>query len=123
MRRLILLSLAVAAGACGSASTAPRGPAIDVRVSDEIGGPVDRTAIRVLMSASRLEARTDRSGRAMIRLLEAGDYDVHVVPRDGYVAGIEPLTRTVSVEQTGTVTVEFTVHHVGLPGEPIPTEW
>lgn len=122
MRSLILLSL-VAVGACGSGSTGPRGPAIDVRVSDETGGPVDRTAIRVILSASRLEARTDKSGRAIIRLLEGGDYDVHVVPRAGYVAGIEPLTRNVSVEQTGTATVEFTVHRVGLPGEPMPIEW
>jgi hypothetical protein len=110
MRRFIALSIIVAALACSGEATNPAGPVINVRVIDDIGKPVDRTEIHAVMSDLRHEASTNRDGTARIRVADPGIYEIRVIPRDGYIAGVEPLTKTVTVESTSTAAVEFTVH-------------
>lgn len=118
MRRTILVTLTVSICACSSSSTGPSGPVINVIVRDENGVPVSRTPIRAVMFATQFEATTNGGGTAEIRVSDTGDYDVRVIPRDGYVAGIEPLARTVSVGPDTRVTLDFTVHRVGRSQEP-----
>jgi hypothetical protein len=120
MRRMALIFTLVAAAACSNPA-GPNGPVINVTVRDDIGTPVGRTPVRVIMSTSRFEAATNRNGNAEIQLVGAGVYDVRVIPRDGYVAGVEPLTKTVSVEPSGSAAVDFTVHRSAVStGEPPP---
>jgi len=128
MRRIIFGLLVASASACSSGTpTSLLGPVLNVRVIDDIGAPVNRMPIKVTMSeASRIDGRTGNDGTADIRLTQAGTYEVRVIPRDGYLAGIEPLSKTVTVEANGTVTLTFTVHRAGVstadPG-PERTNW
>jgi hypothetical protein len=116
MRSVILGLLIAGVSACSSGTpTGPRGPVLNVRVIDDAGAPVDRMPIKVTMSEdSRVDGRTGRDGTADIRLTAAGTYEVRVIPRDGYLAGIEPLSKTVTVEANGAVTLTFTVHRAGV---------
>ena len=124
MRRLVLASLILGLSACGSGGPTSPQALINVRVSDDIGAPVDRMPVRVTMSAAeRFEGSTGRGGTARIEVSGAGTYEVKVIPRDGYLAGPEPLLKTVIVESNGTSTVTFTVHRVGVStADPKPTE-
>ena len=125
MHRVLVALLIVAVSACGSENPAgTEAQSIDVRVIDDIGAPVKRTAIRVMASAeSRLEGRTGNDGTAEIRVEYPGSYEVRVIPSEGYLAGTEPLLKTVTVEANGTASVTFTVHRVGTTAEPKPPEW
>ena len=128
MRSFITGLLIAAVWACSSGTpTSPSGPVLNVRVIDDIGAPVNRMPIKVTMSeASRVDGRTGDDGTADIRLTAAGTYEVRVIPRNGYVAGIEPLSKTVTVEENGAVTLTFTVHRTGVSTadpNPEPTYW
>jgi hypothetical protein len=126
MRRLVLASLIFSASACGSGEPAgPRGPVINIRVNDDIGVPVSRMPILVTRSAAaRIEGSTGTDGTLEIHLGDAGTYQVRVIPRDGYLAGVEPLSKVVTVEPDATETVMFTVHRIGVStADPGPAEW
>ena len=117
----MLTSLVAGLVACGS-GTSPDATVIEVRVRDDIGAPVNRTAVRVSLSESaRLDATTRRDGTADIEVGDAGDYLVYVIPSEGYRAGLEPLSRTVTVVPNSKVTVDFIVHRAGVStAEPPP---
>jgi hypothetical protein len=125
MRRLVLASLFFSVSACGSSGpTSPHGQVIDVRVSDDIGAPVDRMPIRVMAPAvDQLEGSTRRDGTLQIQVGDPGVYQVKVIPREGYLAGMEPLSKVVSVEPDESVIVTFTVHRAAVStADPPPTE-
>jgi len=94
---------------------------------DDIGAPVNRMPITVTMSeTSRIDGRTGSDGIADIRVGEAGTYEVRVIPRDGYLAGVEPLSKTVTVEANDAIVLTFTVHRQGVTTAdppPEPTGW
>ena len=115
-RHFMLMSLVVAVAACDSGKgTGPDGTVITVRVVDDIGTPVNRMPVRVSQSeSSLLDARTRDDGTASIEVTSPGDYRVYVVPRAGYLAGREPLSRTVTVAPNSTVNVEFVVQRDGV---------
>lgn len=126
MRRLVLASLILGLSACSSGGpTSPQGPLINVRVNDDIGVPVNRMPILVTMSAAqRIEGSTGNDGTLQVKVGDPGMYHVRVIPRDGYLAGIEPLLKVVTVEPNEAETVTFTVHRVGVStADPRPTEW
>jgi|GEM_PF-3204867 len=125
MRRLALASLIIGVSACGSGGpTAPEGPVINVRVSDDIGAPVSRMPIRVVApAAEQLEGSTRNDGTLEIQVGDPGVYQVRVIPREGYLAGTEPLSKVVTVEPNESVIVLFTVHRAGVStATPPPTE-
>jgi len=116
MRNLIVLGLVTTLAACGSsASTEPTGSqsVISVRVVDDIGAPVDRIPVIVTMSASRFDGRTSKNGKAGISVSSPGTYSIRVIPRDGYVASLEPTVKSVSVEANATAQVDFTIFRTG----------
>jgi len=127
--RIVILGLLIASvSACGSGGpTSASGTVLEVRVMDDIGAPVNRMPITVTMSeTSRIDGRTGSDGIADIRVGEAGTYEVRVIPRDGYLAGIEPLSKTVTVEANDAIVLTFTVHRQGVTTAdppPEPTGW
>lgn len=128
MRGVIRGLLIAGVSACSSGSpTSPQGPVLAVRVIDDAGAPVNRMPIAVRMfEATRIDGRTGIDGSADIRLSEAGTYEVRIIPRAGYVGGIEPLSKTVTVEANGSVSLTFTVHREGVSTAnppPEPTGW
>jgi hypothetical protein len=114
MRQLLLLSLLVSAAACNAGkSTAPASTVINVRVMDEVGAPVARTPVRVMVSpTTRVDAATRNDGTVDIGV-DAGVYQVWVIPRDGYISGAESLLKTVTVNASEKTIVDFTVHRAG----------
>lgn len=119
----MLTSLVGGLVACDS-GTSPDSTVINVRVRDDIGAPVNRTAIRVSMSdEARLNATTRRDGTADIEVSDAGEYRVYVIPSAGYTAGQEPLSRVVTVSSNSKVTVDFVVQRAGVStADPLPIE-
>jgi hypothetical protein len=125
MRRLVLASLIFGVSACGSAGpTNPDGALIDVHVSDDIGAPVSRMPVRVIAPAvEQLEGSTRSDGTLQIQVVDPGVYQVKVIPREGYLAGMEPLSKIVSVGPDESVVVTFTVHRAGVStADPLPNE-
>ena len=122
-RHLMLTSLAAGLLACSS-GTSPDGTIINVRVRDDTGAPVSRTAVRVSLSQQgRLNATTRRDGTADIEVGDAGEYVVFVIPSEGYRAGVEPLSRVVNVASNSRVTVDFVVYRAGVStADPRPFE-
>lgn len=123
IRPILLTSLVAGLVACDS-GTSPDATVINVRVRDDIGAPVNRTAVRISISQNgRLNATTRRDGTASIEVDDAGDYVVYVIPSEGYRAGLEPLTRTVTVAPNSKVTVDFIVQRTGVStADPRPME-
>ena len=123
MIRHLMLTLAAGVLAC-EGGTSPDATIINVRVRDDIGAPVTRTAVRVSVSDNgRLNATTRGDGTADIEVGNPGDYLVSVIPSEGYRAGLEPLSRTVTVAPGSKVTVDFVVIRAGVStAEPRPIE-
>ena len=119
----MLTSLIAGVVACSS-GTGPDGTIINVRVRDDIGDPVSRTAVRISLSEQpRLHATTRLDGTADIDVGNAGDYVVYVIPREGYKAGLDPLSRVVNVTSNSRVTVDFVLYRDGVStGDPRPDE-
>ena len=115
-RHFMLMSLVALVTACDSGKgTGPDGTIIAVRVLDDSGKPVSRMPIRVAQTESPLlDASTRSDGTASIEVMAPGVYRVYVVPRAGYLAGREPLSRTVTVAPNSTVTVDFVVQRDGV---------
>ena len=116
MRNLIVLGLITTVAACGSSgSTEPTGSqsVINVRVVDDIGAPVDRIPVIVTMSAIRFDGRTSKNGKAGISVSSPGTYSIRVIPREGYIASLEPSVKSVSVEANATAQVDFTIFRTG----------
>ena len=115
MRQLLLLSLLVSAAACNVGKSTGPSTVINVRVMDEAGAPVARTPVRVMVSpTTRVDAATRGDGTVDIGV-DAGVYQVWVIPRDGYISGPESLLKSVTVNASEKVVVDFTVHRAGGP--------
>ena len=116
MRQLLLLSVLVSAAACNvGKSTGPASTVISVRVMDDVGAPVARTPVRVMVSATtRVDAATRGDGTVDIGV-DAGAYQVWVIPRDGYISGAESLMKSVTLNASERAIVDFTVHRAGGP--------
>lgn len=116
MRHLILASLLVGATACGLWSgSAPDPTVIAVRVVDDRGVPVDRAEVTVTMSGTtRVDAKTRSDGLTVIDVADVGTYLVTVIPRDGYVAGSDPLSKQVTVNANEKPLVTFTLYRASI---------
>lgn len=114
MRPLILAPLLVGLAACGLGSgSAPDPTVIAVRVLDDRGAPVNRAEVTVTMSGTaRVDAKTRSDGITVIDVADVGTYRVTVIPRDGYVAGSDPLTKQVTVDANEKSLVTFTLYRV-----------
>lgn len=111
MRRLLFASL-FAVSACSSESpVSPESAVINVQIRDDSGAPAGRNQVIVTMpGGGKVNARTGDDGTADIRVPSGGVYEVWVVPRNVYVGGTEPLTKTVTVAGNAKAVVAFTVH-------------
>ena len=121
MRKLLLLGLAAGLSAFGCRDgTAPDAHAIEVRVTDDRGAPVDRMRVVVSLShTDRVRALTRKNGIVRIGVREPGSYLVTVIPRAGYIGAPGTLATTVVVADERS-TVGFTVHREGwVPPPPI----
>lgn len=126
MRSVILGMLIAGASACSSGNaTSPSGPVLEIRVVDDIGTPVSRMPIKVTMSeATPIAGTTGSDGTAGIRLIDAGTYNVRVIPREGYLAGPDPLSKSVTVEPNGSAALTFKVHRAGAASiDPFRPDW
>jgi hypothetical protein len=127
MRLLIGAAMIVAALGCSSSdSVSPDISTINVRVFDDAGGPVNRTRIIVTMGSDRIEELTNAKGLASIRVENAGEYSVRVLPRIGYAGGSGLIQKSVTVN-TGSFDVAFHLSRDGMtqaqPGTPYtPTQ-
>lgn len=114
-RHFMLMPLVAVVAACDAGKGAgPDGTIITVRVIDDSGTPVNRMPVRAQTESSLLDARTSSDGTVSIEVMSEGVYRVYVVPRAGYLAGREPLSRTVTVAMNSTVTVDFVVQRDGV---------
>ena len=122
MRIALLAVLVLALAGCDGGGTGPES-AIVVRVTDEIGGPVDRMPVIVTGPlAHRIDGRTRGDGTIRVAVREAGDYEVRVIPGAFYLGVPGTTSRTVTVGPGGTSMVNFTVHRVSLPAPPAPED-
>ena len=118
IRQLLLALVASIASGCTS-STGPE-RAIEVRVADDRGAPVERMRVVVTLSGTdRQVALTRKDGTATIDVRNSGSYQVTVIPRAGYVGVPGTLTTTVTVAGESRAEVGFTVHREGIVF-PIP---
>jgi hypothetical protein len=124
MHRAVVASMLIAICGCDSGNqTGPASALINVRVRDDVGMPVDRMPVRVTMSTEDpLVTRTGADGTVDVRVTEGGVYRVWVVPREGYLAGIESLSKTISVSVNDNATVDFIVHRATVSTDPRPFE-
>jgi len=100
-------------------ATGPDATLISVRVRDDRGLSAGRNEVVVVQpSALRLDARTGADGNADIALDAPGTYRVTVIPRDGYVAGSDPLTKTVTVDEHTRTQVRFTLFRSSWTPDP-----
>jgi hypothetical protein len=120
MRRLIVITLLVVAGACDmSRGNRPDQTIINVRIVDDIGAPVVRTAVLVSGSlADPLHTRTGDDGSVEIRLETGGTYRLQVLPRNGYIYN-DGLARDVTVGTNEHTSVQFRMARGGNIGDPI----
>lgn len=116
MRHLLLASLLVGTAACGLWSgSAPDPTVIAVRVLDDRGGPVNRADVTVTRSGTtRVNAKTRSDGITVIDVADVGTYRVTVIPRDGYYAGSDPLSKQVTVRANGQSPVTFTLYRASF---------
>ncbi|HEX6574417.1 MAG TPA: hypothetical protein VF042_05550 [Gemmatimonadaceae bacterium] len=126
MRRLLVLAAALGIAACNSGgSTSPDVNVINVRVVDDAGEGVVRMPVyAVTSSGETLKGVTRRDGTVRLAVSGAGTYQLSVIPRDGYIKAIDPLTRTVSVDAMTAASVQFQVYRIGVstgerPFEPV----
>lgn len=121
MRRLILVPLLVGAASCdiwGGAS--PDATVIAVRVRDDRGWPVNRAEVTAtILDSTHVHAKTRSDGAVVIDVADVGTYLVTVIPRDGFVAGSDPLSKQVTVVANARATVDFTLYRVGVIYPPI----
>ena len=124
MRNLLLIPVLAVAVACSSA-TSPEGTVINVTVRDDRGVAVSRMPVTVSSSSgSRVETRTKGDGTVDVRVAAGGAYSISVVPREGYLAGQDPLLKNVSVAMNETATVGFTVQRSAVStAEPKPWDF
>ena len=124
MRIALLSALILGLAGCDGGSTGPEAPAIIVRVVDDIGDPVDRIHVIIALApADRIDARTRGDGTTRVAVPGAGDYEVRVIPRAGYLGTPGATSRTVTVGPGGTATADFTVHRESLAPPPRPDDW
>ena len=114
MRVLIGAAMVLAALGCSSSSSvSPDISTINVRVFDDAGGPVNRTRIIVTMGSERVEELTNAKGLASVRVENAGEYFVRVVPRAGYAGGSTLIQKSVIVN-AGSSDVAFHLSRDGM---------
>ena len=124
MRRLLVLSVAAAMAACSSGgSTGPAANVINVRVVDDAGIGVGRMPVTAV-SSSGAEVRgvTHGDGTVKISVTESGVYQVSMIPREGYLRSLDPLTRTVSVDAAQAASIQFQVWRSGVSTGENPPE-
>jgi hypothetical protein len=120
LRLLIPALLLGSLAACGTGgATGPDATLISVRVRDDRGLSAGRNEVVVLApAAGSQDARTGADGNADIVLDAPGPYRVTVIPRDGYVAGSDPLTKTITVEAHTRIQVRFTLFRSSWTPDP-----
>lgn len=120
MRNLIPAVLLTLLAACDpGGGTGPNSTLISVRVRDDRGATAGRNEVVVtLPDATHVDARTGADGNADIRMVEPGTYVVTVVPRDGFVAGTDGLTKSVTVDARTRTEVRFTLYRTGWAPNP-----
>lgn len=122
MRRFMLMLLLVGASGCGVlGGTEPDATMINVRVRDDRGVAVGRTQVIVTLAATEVITRTSNDGSVSVRLSGGGVYRVRVIPRAGYLAATDPLSKQVTVASNARAVVDFAVSRDGTySGDPLP---
>jgi hypothetical protein len=107
----MLLTLVLAAGCAGSASTDPSVATLSVRIRDDGGKAAGVNQVMVTTpSGVSVAYRTANDGTLTVRLQEAGTVTVRVVPRAQFVGGTPGLAKTLTVEAGSTAQVNVTVY-------------
>lgn len=124
MRRLLVFSVAAVLAACSSGgTTGPDANVINVRVVDDIGTGVGRMPVTAIMSnGASVRGVTREDGTVKIGVADAGTYQVSVVPRDGYLRGVDPLVRTISVSASESASIQFLVSRAGISTAETPPQ-
>ena len=122
MRRFILVSLIATATGCGVfGGTEPDATVINVRVRDDRGVAVGRTQVIVTLATTQVTTRTSSDGSVSVRVAGGGVYRVSVIPRAGYLAATDPLSKQVSVAAKARAVVDFAIARDGTySGDPFP---
>jgi hypothetical protein len=118
MRQLFSLALLVVAAACNLSRGGPEQTIISVKVVDDNGAPVVRTAVLVSGSLSPLvHTRTGDDGSVEVRLEVGGTYRVQALPKNGYIDN-DGLARDVTVATNERAAVTFRMARGGDIGDP-----
>jgi len=114
-RRLIVAALLSWMTACDSGrATRPDSTVITVRLRDDAGAPAGRNQVIVTSSdGARVSAQTLGDGTADIRVTGAGTFQVHVIPRTGYLPS-DALSKNVTLTENEVAVVNFTLFRAGL---------
>ena len=120
MRNLLSVVLVSLLAACDPGGRlGPDATLISVRVRDDAGAAAGRNEVVITRpDAARVDARTGGDGNADIELAGPGTYVVRVIPRAGYVAGTDPLTKTVTVDARTRTELRFTLYRTGWAPNP-----
>jgi mannose-6-phosphate isomerase-like protein (cupin superfamily) len=97
-----------------SATQAAQGVAVEIRVTDRTGAPIEKATVMLEGGPSSRDGATSPQGSLTLRNVRAGTYRLHV-ERDGFVT----LEKDVVV-RTARVTVEAALTPAPPPPEPPP---
>ncbi|MBY0492513.1 MAG: hypothetical protein K2R93_21940 [Gemmatimonadaceae bacterium] len=121
MRR-VLLSLLLAAGCAGGATTEPAVATLSVRVRDDGGKAAGVNQVQVTTpDGVSTTYRTAANGQLTVRLREAGAVSIRVVPRAQFVGSTPGLARTITIDEGRTEVIDVTVYRLAGGIDYTPT--
>ncbi|MEO5588620.1 MAG: hypothetical protein ABIS03_03450 [Gemmatimonadaceae bacterium] len=115
MRQFVVIGVLACVAACSGGSTAP-GSSINIRLLDDSGQPAGRNQVLVVPSTgAKFTAHTGHDGMTNVPITAGGTYKITVIPRDGFVGGNDPLTKSVMADIASNSAVQFILYRTSLP--------
>ena len=116
-RRGVVFALVVASASCSNPLVTSAYGTIRARVRDQGDVPVPGAKVAVSLSSNSFVSGLTTAGGTIEFGASVGSHSVTVTSPVGYAAGLDPLTKLVSVEGGRTVDVDFVLTRSAVTGQ------